>query len=164
MIAITSSMSAMAVMRPRTRWRRSSALASRKCERRSVTSRRCARKTSSISFRVSVRGWPSTSATALIAKVSSSLVTLNNCSSSASGLIPFLTSMTRRMPLARSVRSLTSAMPVSFLLSTPFLICSMIFSGPIMYGSSVTMMPIRRGETFSMRVVARILKVPRPVA
>ena len=77
--------------------------------------------------------------------------------------MPFLTSITRRVPLARSVRSLTSEMPVIFLDCTKVLIWSMMRSGPTMYGSSVTTMPRRRGETFSMRAVARILKEPLPV-
>ena len=42
-------------------------------------------------------------------------MSLNSCSRIASGLKPFLTSMTRRSPFSRSVRSLTSAMPCSFL-------------------------------------------------
>jgi len=57
-----------------------------------------------------------------------------------------------------------SAMPWSFLLCTRVLIFSITFSGPTEYGSSVTTMPLRRGVTFSIRAVARILKLPRPLA
>ena len=57
-------------------------------------------------------------------------MSLNSCSRIASGLNPFLTSMTRRSPFSRSVRSLTSAMPCSFLACTSVLIRSMTFSGP----------------------------------
>ena len=42
--------------------------------------------------------------------------------------------MTSRMPFLRSVRSVTSEMPVIFLLCTPSLIFSMTFSGPTRYG------------------------------
>ena len=44
--------------------------------------------------------------------------------------MPFLTSTTSLVPLARSVRSFTPAMPTSLRESMPFLICSMILSGP----------------------------------
>src|SRR4030095_1659528 len=70
--------------------------------------------------------------------------------------------MTRRRPLSRSVRSLTSEMPWIFLPWTSVLIRSMTFSVPTPYGSSVTTMPLRRGVTASMRAVARLQKAPRP--
>ena len=57
-----------------------------------------------------------------------------------------------------------SAMPVIFLLRTSVETCSMIRSGPTMYGSSVMTMPLRRGLVCSMRAVARMRKVPRPPA
>lgn len=57
-----------------------------------------------------------------------------------------------------------SAMPVIFLLRTRVLTWSMIRSGPIMYGSSVMTMPLRRGLVCSMRALARILNEPRPDA
>ncbi len=38
------------------------------------------------------------------------------------------------------------------------------FSGPTRYGSSVTTMPCLRAVTFSMATVARVRKLPRPVA
>jgi hypothetical protein len=44
------------------------------------------------------------------------------------------------------------------------LIFSMTFSGPIVYGSSVTTMPCRRGVSASTRAVARVRKLPRPVS
>ncbi len=48
----------------------------------------------------------------------------------ASGTKPFLTSITSRMPFSRSVRSLMSEMPCSFLPCTSVLIRSMTFSVP----------------------------------
>ncbi len=54
-------------------------------------------------------------------------------------------------------------MPCSFFAWTRVLIFSITFSGPTVYGSSVTTMPLRRGVMFSIRAVARILKLPRPV-
>ena len=54
-------------------------------------------------------------------------------------------------------------MPVSFLDCTADLIRSMTFSGPTMYGSSVTTMPCLRGVTCSIETAARVLKEPRPV-
>ena len=68
---MTSSMSRIATSRPSTRWSRSAALVRRYAERRRTTSKRWSRKTSSSSLRPSVRGWPSTSATSLMPKVSS---------------------------------------------------------------------------------------------
>ena len=53
--------------------------------------------------------------------------------------------MTSRSPWLRSVRSLTSEMPTSFLAWTPSLIFSMTRSGPTRYGSSVTTRPVLRG-------------------
>ncbi len=82
----------------------------------------------------------------------------------ASGTKPFLISMTRRSPCERSVRSLTSAMPWSFLALTRSLILLITFSGPTVKGSSVTTRPLRRAVTSSTDTVARILKVPRPDA
>ena len=119
---------------PSTRWSRSAALPRRYVERRRTTSKRCSRKTSSISLSPSVRGWPSTSATALMPKDSSIGVLLNSCSRIASGWKPFLTSITSRRPFSRSVRSLTSAMPCSFLVWTSFLIAAMTRSVPTPYG------------------------------
>ncbi len=95
-------------------------------------------------------------------KVSSIGVSLYSCSSRASGTKPFFTSITSRSPCSRSVRSLTSAMPCSFFALTRSLILPITFSGPTVYGSSVTTMPLRRGVTFSTETVARIRNVPRP--
>ena len=57
-----------------------------------------------------------------------------------------------------------SAMPCSFLAWTASLTFSITFSGPTRYGSSVTTMPCRRAVMLSIRVLARVRKVPRPVA
>ncbi len=40
----------------------------------------------------------------------------------------------------------------------------MTFSGPMVYGSSVTTMPARRGVSCSIVAVARVRKMPRPVS
>jgi len=40
----------------------------------------------------------------------------------------------------------------------------MTFSGPTVYGSSVTTMPVRRGVICSTFAVARVRKMPRPVS
>ncbi len=97
-------------------------------------------------------------------KDSSIGVSLYSCSRMASGTKPFLISMTRRRPCSRSVRSLTSAMPWTFFALTRSLILAITFSGPTVKGSSVTTRPLRRAVTVSIETVARILKVPRPVA
>ena len=65
-------------------------------------------------------------------KESSIGVNLYSWDSTALGLKPFFSSMTRRSPWFLSVRSTTSAMPVSFLALTASLIFSMTFSGPTM--------------------------------
>ena len=57
-----------------------------------------------------------------------------------------------------------SLMPVSFLPLTASLIFSITFSGPTMYGSSVTTRPVRRAESCSISTFARVLNEPRPVA
>ena len=75
-----------------------------------------------------------------------------------------MSSITSRKPFVRSVRSVTSAIPCSFLLLTPSLIFSITFSGPTRYGSSVTTIPSFLGETLSTETLARVLKVPRPVS
>ena len=62
------------------------------------------------------------------------------------------------------MRSVTAETPCSFLAWTASLIFSITFSGPTVYGSSVTTMPLRRAVMLSTRVVARVRKVPRPVA
>ena len=68
MSAMNSSTLASATARPSSTWPRSRALRSSNTVRRVTTSRRCARKLSSICFRFSSRGWPSTSATMLMPK------------------------------------------------------------------------------------------------
>ena len=127
---MTSSMSRIAISRPSTRCRRSRRRASRYCDRRVTTSMRCATYTCSSSRRPSVCGPPSTSATLLMLKESSRGVRRYSCSSTASGLKPVLMPITSRRPLVRSVRSVTSEMPLIFLAFTPSLIFSMTFSGP----------------------------------
>ncbi len=57
-----------------------------------------------------------------------------------------------------------SEMPWIFLDWTRTLIRSTTRSVPTPYGISVTTMPFLRGVTDSIRAVARILKLPRPVA
>ena len=47
---------------------------------------------------------------------------------------------------------------------TPSEIRSITFSGPTMYGSSVTTMACLRAVTCSICVAARVVSVPRPVA
>jgi len=156
-------MSTIATSRPSTRCRRSSRLARRWLLRRRITSIRWSTHTRSSSRSPSVRGCPSTSATLLIENESSIGVARNSCSRTASGLKPVFTSMTRRRPCERSVRSTTFVIPVSRFACTPSLIFSITFSGPTRYGSSVTTMPLRFAVTFSIRVVARVRNAPRPV-
>ncbi|CAM5211795.1 hypothetical protein CDEN61S_03202 [Castellaniella denitrificans] len=74
MMAMKSSMLARATARPSSTWPRSRALRSWKMVRRVTTSLRCWRKYCTICFRFSRRGWPSTSATMFMPKVSSSWV------------------------------------------------------------------------------------------
>src|SRR5207245_2703052 len=76
MIAIKSSILASATARPSSTWPRSRALRSSNTVRRVTTSRRCDRKHSSICFRFSSFGWPLTSATMFMPKVSCSWVCL----------------------------------------------------------------------------------------
>ena len=77
-----------------------------------------------------MRGWPSTRATLLMLNDSSIGVSRYSCCSTASGSKPDFSSITRRSPRVRSVRSVTSAMPVSFLAWTASLIFSITRSGP----------------------------------
>ena len=120
--------------------------------------------TCSMSASVIVLGWPSTSATALVANDSSSGVYLYSSAKTDSGLKPFLTLMTKRSPCSRSVRFVTAEMPLILPELTLSLMRSMTRSGPTMYGSSVTTMPIFRAETRSIVAFARTLKIPRPVS
>ena len=131
-MAITSSMSRIAMSRPSTRWRRSSHLPSRNRLRRVVTSRRWSTKTRRICLRPITCGCPPTRATALIEKESSSGVRWYSCWRTASGLKPFFTSMTRRSPWMRSVRFCTDEIPLRRPAPTFSLIFSMTFSGPTM--------------------------------
>ena len=91
-------------------------------------------------------------------KDSSSGVSRYSWSSTASGMNPFLSSMTRRRPCSPSVRSVTSAMPVIFLALYSSRIFSITFSGPTIYGSSVITSPVRRAVICSTSAVARIWK------
>ena len=65
-VAMTSSMFASAIANPSSTWPRSRALRSSYTVRRVTTSRRCRRNASSISFKLSSRGCPSTNATMLM--------------------------------------------------------------------------------------------------
>ena len=161
---ITSSISRMATSKPSTRCRRSFLRARRNWLRLVTTEMRWSMKTCNSSRRPSVFGPPSTSATLLMLKESSSGVKRYSCSSTASGLKPVLIPTTRRRPCLRSVRSVTSEMPLSFFELTPSLIFSITFSAPTMYGSSVMMSPALRAVMFSTDTRALVRKLPRPVS
>ena len=94
-------------------WPRSRALRSSKRVRRTTTSRRCCRKYSRNCLRLSRRGWPSTSATMFMPKLSCSCVSLYRLLRTISATSPRFSSMTTRMPdLSDSSRR--SEMPSSF--------------------------------------------------
>ncbi len=161
---ITSSMSTKASSRPSTKCRRSKAFFLRNPLRRRITVRRWSTHTSSISFRPMVCGRPLTSATLFIVKLSCSGVCLNSCARTAFGSKPVLSSMTRRVPLWRSVRSMAPEMPSSLWFFTPSEMRSSTRSGPTMNGSSVTTMAFLRAVTFSTCVTDRVVSAPRPVS
>ena len=96
--AMNSSMLASATARPSSTWPRLRASRRSNTVRRVTTSRRCARKASMICLRLSSRGWPSTSATRFMPKVSCSCVSLYRLLSTTSGSSPRLSSNTARMP------------------------------------------------------------------
>ena len=161
---MTSSMSTIASSSPSTRCSRSCAFVRRNSLRRRTTRRRWSIHTCSISFKPIVCGRPSTSATLFIVKLSCSGVCLNSCTSTAFGSNPVLISMTMRVPLCRSVRSIAPEMPSSLRFLTPSEMRSSTRSGPTMNGSSVTTIAFLRAVTFSICVAERVVSVPRPDA
>ena len=98
--AMISSTLDSATARPSRMCPRSRALRSSNTVRRVTTSRRCSRKNSSNCLRLSRRGWPSTSATMFMPKLSCSCVSLNRLFRTMSGTSPRFSSMTTRMPRA----------------------------------------------------------------
>lgn len=116
-------------------------------------------------LRLRVCGRPSTSATLLIVKVFSMGVSLYNSVRMLSGSYPCLRVMRRRRPFFRSDRSTALLMPVIFLslMAVPMLLNT--FSGPTMYGNSVTVI-VDRFPVLVVSIVtfARVVKDPLPVS
>ena len=110
---ITSSMSISASNSPSTRCSRSSAFVRRNSLRRLITTRRWSIHTWSISLSPMVCGRPLTNATLFMAKLSCNGVCLSSCTSTACGSKPVFSSITKRVPLWRSLRSIAPEMPSS---------------------------------------------------
>ena len=163
-MAIISSTLASATAKPSNTWPRSRALRSSNTVRRVITSRRWRKNASSICFKFSKRGWPSSKATMFMPNVSCNCVCLYKLFKMTSGISPRLSSITTRMPdLSDSSRK--SEIPSIFFSFTS----SAIFSTKVFlftwYGNSSTI-NIWRLPTLSMSstwVRPRITTRPRPV-
>ena len=111
----------------------------------------------------SVSGIPLTRTTLFIPKDSSSGVCLNSSPRTASGFTFGLSVMSMRNPDFLSDRFFASTIPSSFSETTSSLIRLTAFSGPTIYGSSVTTIPCRDLVIFSNSNFALIRKLPLPV-
>ena len=95
---------------------------------------------------------------------SSSGVSRYSSARTACGLKPALISKTSWVPCERSVRSLTSEMPCSFLPLTSSLTLAITRSAPTPIGSSVTVMALLPRGIGPTSAVARMRTTPRPVS
>ena len=151
-----SSMFASAMANPSRMCPRSRALRNSNTVRRVTTSRRCRRNASSISFRLSSRGWPSTSATMLMPNTCSIGVCAYRLLSRISGTSPRFSSITTRMPsLSDSSRRPSEAMPSMSLSRTRSAMRSISRALFTWYGSSVMMMACRSPLPDVLEVGAR---------